>query len=285
MTLDELRSRATTGDESLWWTYRFLQRVMERNMGRIVPDEDDLRFAADCFVRVAQADHEWASQAVSGRGPNGHGLAKLLTDIGLDSVLARIDAPILRARILCGSAAWQDLRADGDETWKQAWSELIKVPDAERDDAWKELALGAAAVAEYTHYRALAMERLTTLTDPFWRSHFLQEAVAVAARHGDWLAFATWVRAWDALPEPMRQGHGECEVLNLKGLRALDEGRDDDAETLMKLLVEAATGVQFLANENTSAFPKRMRLEKRSLDLCDAFDELVKRTDWRLVTK
>jgi hypothetical protein len=254
-------------------------------LGTVAPDEDDLRFAADCFVRLAQVDRDWASHAISGRGPNGHGLAKLLTDVGLDSVVARIDGPILRAGVLCASAAWQDLRADGDETWKQAWSELIKVPDADREATWKELALGAAAVADYPQYRALALERLEVLTDPFWRASFLQEAVAVASRHADWQTFATWARDWDALPEPMRAGHGECEVLNLKGLHALDEGRHADAEDLLQLLVEAATGVQFLANDSMSTFPKRMRAEKRAIDLCDAFDELVKRTDWRLVKR
>ena len=154
MTLDELRVRADGDVDSLWWTHRFLSRAVERNsLGTVAPDADDLSFAADCFVRLARADREWASAAISGPGPNGHGLAKLLTDVGLDSVLARIDGPILRARVLCASATWQDLRGDGDETWKRAWSELIKVPDADRDDAWKELGLGAAAVADYPQYR------------------------------------------------------------------------------------------------------------------------------------
>ena len=53
----------------------------------------------------------------------------------------------------------------------------------------------------------------------------------------------------------------------------------------MRPLVEAAPGVQFLSNDNTSALPKRLRAAGRTLDLCDAFDAIVARTDWRLVER
>ena len=83
----------------------------------------------------------------------------------------------------------------------------------------------------------------------------------------------------------MRHGHGECEVVNLEGLRALDEGRTADAEDAMQRLVDAAQGVRFLSNEDTSALPKRLQAEGRALALCDAFDDIVKRTAWRLLRK
>ncbi len=292
MTLDELRERANGSVDPLWWTHRFLEEVVERHsMGKTVVAHEDLAFAVDCFLRLALHDPEWAAKAVGAHGPTGHGLAMLLSAQRLDAALSRLHLPnikddaMLRARVLCASAMWTDLRGDGRDSWLKAWNELVRVPEPERDAAWKDMALGAAAIADYSRYRALALERLESLKDAFWRSHFLKDALAVAARHRDWPTFDSWLEAWRALPEPMRQGHAECEVLNLEGLRALDDGRRADAEAAMRRLVDAAQGVQFLSNENTSALPKRLRAEGRSLELCDAFDALVRRLDWRLVKR
>ncbi len=73
--------------------------------------------------------------------------------------------------------------------------------------------------------------------------------------------------------------------MNLEGLRALDDGHPADAEAAMRRLIDAAQGLPFLSNDDTSALPKRLRTEELSLDLCDAFDALVKRLDWRLVAR
>jgi hypothetical protein len=292
MTFEELRERANGSTDTLWWTYRFLRAAIDRHarqQGAV--EEDALGVAVDCFLRLAQHDPDWAAIALEERGPSGHGLATLLSAERLDSALSRLQLPstkedaMLRARLLSNSARWQDLRGNGEAVWLRAWTELVRVPEAERDDAWKKLALGASAVADYPCYRALALEQLESLSDPFWRAQFLRAAVAVAFRHKDWPTFDAWLAAWRALPEPMRQGHNECAVLNLEGLRAVDEGRHVEAEDAMRRLVDAAQGVEFLSNADTSALPKRLRAEGRALALCDAFDALVKRLDWRLVAR
>ena len=59
----------------------------------------------------------------------------------------------------------------------------------------------------------------------------------------------------------------------------------DAVEAAMRRLLELGVGEQFLSNADSSALPKRLRAEGKHLDLCDAFDALVKRFDWRLLTK
>jgi hypothetical protein len=61
----------------------------------------------------------------------------------------------------------------------------------------------------------------------------------------------------------------------------MEMGRED----AMRRLVEAAPGVQFLSNDDTSTLPNRLRAEGRALELCDAFEAMVKRLDWRLVER
>jgi hypothetical protein len=39
----------------------------------------------------------------------------------------------------------------------------------------------------------------------------------------------------------------------------------------------------FLSNEDVSALAKRLRAERRPMDLCDAFDALMQQRDWRLL--
>ena len=128
------------------------------------------------------------------------------------------------------------------------------------------------------------MERLAELKEDFWRAHFLPNALDKAAKHTDWPTFDSWLKEWKALPEPLLRGHSACAVINLEGLRALDEGRLPDVEGAMRSLLENAPADQFVSNDDTSALPKRLRAEGKLLDLCDAFDAIVKRVDWRLLT-
>ncbi len=199
MTLDELRERARGNADALWWTLRFLDEVTELTLSDGTATPDDTAFAVDCFLRLAVYDPEWATKALTQRGPGAHKLATLLSGERLIPALSRLNLPstkedaMLRARILCDSATWQRDEGRARDIWLEAWGELVRAPDA-----------------DYPCYRALATERLASLTDTFWRSQFLPKALAVTARHRDWSTFNTWLEAWQSLPEPMRQGHAAC---------------------------------------------------------------------------
>jgi hypothetical protein len=287
MILEELRARATDTSDGLWWTYRFLDEVMDL---REEAAPEDVAFAVDCFLRLSLRDPAWTTKVLGDRGARGHGFATLLSAERLTAALSKLHLPnikddaMLRAQVLCTAARWQrdDARR---QTWQRAWEELMRVPEAERDASWADLALEPTAFADYPCYRTLATLRLASMTDNFWRSDFLPKALAVAARHRDWSAFDTWLDAWRSLPEQMTQGHDACAVLNLEGLRALENGRAEDAETAMRRLLDVAQGQPFLSNDETSALPKRLRAAGISADLCDAFDDLVKRLDWRLLIR
>jgi hypothetical protein len=284
MTLDELRERAAGSIDPLWWTYRFLDEVMSLRDGATAADR---AAAVDGFLRLATHDPEWAAKVLSEGGSQGHLMAMLLS---AESALSRLHLPtikddaMLRARMLCTSARWQR-DSGGEELLHQAWAEMLRIPEDERDGAWHALALMPTAVADYPRYRELAITKLASLDDGFWRSSFLASALPVASRHRDWPTFDAWLGAWTSLPAPLTRGHHGCMVINLEGLRALDDGRPADAEVAMRRLLEAAAGVQFLSNEDTSALPRRLRAEGLLLDLCDSFDAMVKRLDWRLLAK
>lgn len=114
---------------------------------------------------------------------------------------------------------------------------------------------------------------------------FLPGALAVSAKAHDWSTFDEWLAQYNGLPEPLRRDHSQCAIINLEGLRALDETRSSDAVKQMSRLLDAAPATQFLSNDDISALPKRLRAEGLALDLCDKFDELVKKKDWRLLKK
>jgi hypothetical protein len=213
----------------------------------------------------------------------------VLSRPGFRAAVARLVLPdpktdaMVRARVLSVVAQWQ--KEDADMFWREAWTELTRVPAAERDDTWRRLALTPASHGDYAQYRELAQAHLDGLDQDFWRSQFLPAALAVAARNRDWLTFERWVAAWDALPEPMHDAHSACAIANMLGVRALDEGRLADAEAAMRTLLQVAPRDQFVTNADTSALPKRLRTEGKLVDLCDQFDEIGKRVDWRLLTK
>lgn len=287
MTLDEIRKRADGEQDSLWWSYRLLDHVcgLEDNA-----NEDLQAAAVDAFLRLATADVEWATAAVTAGGPAGHRLARFFSGERLAATLSRLRLPstseeaLLAARMLAGSAAWQKGES-AEALYRRAWEQLQRVPEPDRDAAWKGVALTPAAYADYPQYRARATEHLTTLVDQFWRSHFLAKAIPVAARHRDWPTFESWLGERRALPEPLRRDHDECAIINLEGLRALDEGRIVEAEAAMQRLLELAPGQQFISNDDTSALPKRLRADGIAITACDAFDALVTRQDWRRLRK
>lgn len=284
-TLGEIRERLLGSHELLWWTFRFLDAVLGDINGAIT--EDDKSVAVECFLTLAVRDPAWAIAKVDSQGPEGHALATLLSEGRLTSALSRIrlasvkDDAMLRARMLSRSAHWERIKSTGDETlWHQAWQELLRVPEPERDEEWKSAALEPSSFVDYTHFRLLATERLAKIRD-FDRSMFLPDAIASAARHRDWPTFETWVAAYRALPEPLQRGHSRCEVINLEGLRALEAGHLQAAEASMQELLESAAGETFLSNGGVSALPNRLRSQGLYPDLCSAFDELVKKRDWR----
>lgn len=286
MTLEELRQGASGNVDALWSAFRFLEEVMYLDDKA---SDEDKSFAVDCFLRLAVDDPDWATKALGKGGPDGHLLGSLLSEARLTSALSRLHLPnikddaMLRARLLCNSAKW---RRDGQkELLLRAWAELLRVPEVDRDPSWKTLALTAAAIADYTSYRTLAVEHLISLTDPFWRSKFLPQALDVASRHRDWTTFDTWLADGQSLPAPMTRGHQACAVINLEGPHALDDNRPDDATATMQRLLEAGQGQPFLSNDDTSALPTRLRAEGRCLALCDTWNALVKTLDWRLVER
>lgn len=70
--------------------------------------------------------------------------------------------------------------------------------------------------------------------------------------------------------------------MNLEGIRALDEGRFEDAERIFDDVLALAPSLEFLSNPEVSSLAKRMRAEGRALAVCDEFDAITKKRDWRL---
>ncbi len=280
MTLEDLQRRAQSEPDSLWWQYRFIAAVIDY---RATPSPEAKTAAVDAFVRLAIADPQWVNEAIDVRGPPGHGLSVLLSGDRLQSALSRLrlasadGTAMLRCRML--SAAANVLQCDtcdkgaADDLLRQAWAELSRVPEAKRDAEWRTIALGdtfvvgPAAIANYPLYRDLANEHLSSLTRDFDRSMFLGHVIPVAARQRDWPTFEVWVKIRRSLPEALVRNHAECEIVNLEGLRALDEGRVADAEAAMRKLLDSAPTTEFLSNEAVSALPKRLRAEGRALKL------------------
>lgn len=165
MNLDEIQSKIDSGVDHLWWTSRYLGEALRRR-GTAAPDEKAR--AARCFVLLANADPSWALGELTEMGPRGHELSELMSGerlaLALDSLTIsplRLDA-LLRAQLMMGRAQWvrdEELR---DELCRRAWAELTRVPDEERDDAWRKAAFAPASRADFSSYRILAQEKLNT---------------------------------------------------------------------------------------------------------------------------
>jgi hypothetical protein len=149
----------------------------------------------------------------------------------------------------------------------------------------RDRALDPAAHADFPAFRELAKQYLASVESEFWAASFLPSAIEAAARHKEWADFDEWRLQWERFPQALRRGGSDCTILNLVGMRALDEKRLGDAEDAMKRLLVAAEGETFLSNEAMSGFPKRLRAEGLFGGLCDQFDKLVKAQDWRLLDK
>jgi hypothetical protein len=156
----------------------------------------------------------------------------------------------------------------------------VRVPETERDDDWKTLALMPAAKVDYASYRNLAEHHITGLST-FYQAAFLPEALAVASANADWKTFDAWLVMYRELPEALRNDHASASVINLEGLRALREGRIADATSSMQQLLERASTLTFLSNKDVSSLPEGLRQAGLCTDLCDAFDEQVAKRDWR----
>jgi hypothetical protein len=288
MERDDLSLRLSAGVDELWWRYRFLQDVL--NAPGAAADELDL--AVECLVRLTVADPTWAKRSLDDRGPAGHQLGRLLDVDRAHRALEGIrltssrDEALIRARVLVASVRWSARRGESQhvEIWQEAWQELLRVPEHDRDDEWAELAIQPAARVAYDQYRRLVNSRVVTL-DPFGLSHFLPDALAVAFRNDDWPTFEEWAMHFRALPEALRHGHGGAAVINLEGLRALREERIGDAERAMRDLLDVAEGLTFLSNDDVSSLPRSLREAGVGLELCQAFDRLVERRDWRKLSK
>lgn len=288
MEINDIRKRQK-GPDALWWTYRYLDTVLD--IGRSPsPSEKELDEVLKAFIKLAIHDPDWAMRQLTAKDPRADSLARVFSDPRLAKALRllRLGDPeeeaMLRAGLLSSVAHWRFGRKD-KPLWSKAWRQLARIPQAKRGDRWKEIALEAAASADYASYRALAEERLASLKRDFWRARFLGEAIPVAARHRDWPTFDDWLAQWEGLPEPLQRDHQECVIINLIGLRALDEGRDEDAEAAMRRLLAAAASATFISNHDVMALPKRLRGEGKWLELCDAFDQLAESRDWRLLDK
>jgi hypothetical protein len=207
----------------------------------------------------------------------------------VDAMLAQltVDDPLLRARlIVCGADSYREaerLAPERREAWKQAWTELQRV-DA-RDAGWQETALLVTAIADYPAYRSLTDAKLADTHEGFWRARALEEAFPIAARERDWATFERWVTSYRELPSSLRSDHNEGVVRNIEGVRALDEGRIDDARRCFEELLAVAPRIEFLSNPETSMLCDRLRADGLFPELCDQFEAIVKDRDWRLLRK
>lgn len=111
---------------------------------------------------------------------------------------------------------------------------------------------------------------------------FLPEAISSAYRQKDWIKFEEWVQLYRLLPAAFRRDHSECAIWNLQGLRALDEGREEDALAAMAEVVELATSLEYLSNSEVSALPRRLYESGKAPTLTARFMELTKERDWRI---
>lgn len=287
MTPDEIRERIDSGSEVLWWTYRLFDVTLA--LGDRASDEERA-MAVDCFLRLATTDPEWAMSRLHAFGPQQHALATLFSAERLGSLLERLHLGVvkhdamLRARLLNTWAKWRK-ESEREAALQRAWVELQRVPEGDRDEAWSKEALIPASVSDYSQYRQLAASHLSGLTEEFWRSSFLPDALEVAARHRDWPTFERWLQEYRSLHGSMRGGHAACAVICLEGLRALDEGRTDAAVASMRALLELAPKQEFLSNKDISTFPGRLRSSGLCSELCDQFDALVDERDWRRRTR
>lgn len=64
----------------------------------------------------------------------------------------------------------------------------------------------------------------------------------------------------------------------------MNEARYDDAERAMAEVVEIAPRLMFLSNDEVSKLAKRLRAAGRAIRLCDEFDALTRKRDWRLLS-
>jgi hypothetical protein len=142
-----------------------------------------------------------------------------------------------------------------------------------------------AGHACYPELKKLAQERLSTMKDEFYISFFLSFALPFAANNKDWSMYDAWAAQFRSLPAPLRRDYMHAALLNMDGNRALDEQRYNDEEQVLKELVEIAPTVEFLSNAATSGFVDRMRSEGRAISLCNEFDEIKKKFDWRLLDR
>ncbi len=286
MTLDELRKKAKGTRERLWWSRRFLDVVGEA-FGRV--SAKDRAFATDCFVLLANADADWALKATRDLGPQAHSLSTVLNGKQLLATLKRLKhrdvavEGLLRAKVVDTCVHWGKDAGRRASFLKAAWKELQRVPADKRGAEWKDAALRPASELDYPTYRVLALEKLSGLTEEFWRSSFLPDVIAVSFRHKDWPTFEKCIADYRAFPESLQRDHASVAVCNYEGLRALDEARFLDAEAAMRRVLALAPSTQFLSNEDVSALPKRLKKEGRNPDLTAAFDELVKARDWRIL--
>jgi len=286
MTLEELCRRRDQGKDRLWWCWRIFQASMKASE---TPGETpDAQKATETFLELAAADPEWAIDMAAEEGPPSHQLAQLFGGGKTLDLASRIKLTddgqegLLRAEILCGVAQWS--KADTEGLLERAWAELRRVPEGARESTWTRFALAASAAVDYPAFRPLMEKRLESLQEGFWKAHTLPFALSTAARHKDWPTFDKWIAEYRALPAALTHGHEACAVVALEGTRALDEGRYGDAESHMRRLLDLAKAETFLANDDISGLPKRLRTEGRNTDLCDAFDALVATRDWRQLT-
>lgn len=285
-TRDDIRPLLTSSNERLWWTWRFLDDVVRNIHGGV--SDADLTIAVDCLVQLANSDPAWATERLQTMGPEKHAFGALLAYDRLERALDGVrltsanTGAMLRATIIVTRASYLPSPADANALWARAWAELETIDV--RDGAWNALALEVSAHASYADFEPLAEEKLAGMLDPFWRGSFLESAIPTAARSGDWPAFERWVSAYRALEPAFQSDHATCAILNLEGVRALDEGDVTKAVALMERILDIAPSVQFLSNDDVARLAKRLRSAGRAISLCDRFDAIVAKRDWRLLT-
>jgi hypothetical protein len=171
----------------------------------------------------------------------------------------RIRNPSLSAHVkgklwVAAMSGFKDANTLG-ELGGHARAHLVKVNDAERTATFRESYCIACAWSDYAELCANFDAYLAAAV--YYRKHgALILVLDAAVRHKDWRTYDRYRLAYAHLPSDSARAHDDCMVLNMDGLRALAKKDLDEAQGVIRALIERGRNVAFLGGPDTLAFVK-----------------------------